>query len=121
MDTNNLKVLIADDSAFMRKILKDILATMHLTDVIEAENGKEAIEKFNSEKPELVLLDIIMPEADGIEVIKNIGKKVNVLIISAIGQDKLIKEAKDLGAKGYIVKPFDRNQVVEEIQKVAGV
>lgn len=116
----NAKILMADDSAFMRKILKDILESMGFTNFIEAENGLQAVEMFNSEKPDLVLLDVIMPEQDGIETLKKIGKEGNVLMISAIGQDSIIKDAKTNGAKGYIVKPFEKDKVVEEITKILG-
>jgi len=116
MDTNT-KVLIIDDSAFMRNVLKNILTGAGLSIFFEAENGKEGIEKFEQEKPDLVLLDIIMPEMGGLDVLKEIGSKGNFLVVSAVGQDKVIDEAKVLGAKGYIVKPFDINQVVTEVTK----
>lgn len=114
------KILVADDSAFMRKVLIDILNEAGYTNVIEVENGKEAVEQFNSQKPDLVLLDIIMPEMDGIEVLKEIGKSANTIIISAIGQEGMINEAKAQGALGFIVKPFENSQVIEEVKKVLG-
>lgn len=116
----NTKILIADDSAFMRKIVKDILEGMGFSNFVEAENGKQAIEKFNTEKPDLVLLDVIMPEMDGVETLKQIGKKTKVIMVSAIGQDSIIKDAKESGAVGYIVKPFEKDKVVSEIEKVLG-
>ena len=119
MDTN-IKILLVDDSSFMRKVLKDILEGEGFKNFIEAETGKEAIEKFKSEKPDLVLLDIIMPQLDGLGVLKEIGEKVNVIIVSAVGQDDMIKEAKESGAKGYIVKPFENDQVISEVKKILG-
>jgi two-component system chemotaxis response regulator CheY len=113
------KILVADDSAFMRKVLINILNEAGYSNVTEAGDGKEALEKFNAESPDLVLLDIIMPEMDGIEVVKQIGKKTKVLIISAVGQEGVIEEAKKYGAVGFIVKPFDNDKVVEEIRKCA--
>lgn len=110
-----IKVLLADDSAFMRKVLKDILEGIGFTNFVEAENGVEAIEKFNAEKPGLVMLDIIMPTKNGIDVLKEIGGKAPVIVVSAVGQDGMIEEAKTLGAKDYIIKPFDRAQVEEKI------
>jgi len=113
------KVLVTDDSAFMRKVLVDILNKNGYTETIEAQDGKEAIEKFNSEKPDLVLLDVIMPEMDGLEVLKQIvplGAKA--IVISAVGQETMMTQAKDFGAKGYIIKPFDESKVLEEIKKV---
>lgn len=102
----------------MRKVLSDILVKNGYTDVVEAENGKVAIEKFGSEKPDLVLLDIIMPEVDGIGVLKEIMPKgAKAIVISAVGQDSMITQAKELGAIGYIIKPFDEAQVLEEIKK----
>lgn len=117
MDT---KILVADDSAFMRKVLIDILKGAGYTNIIEAENGKQALEKIASDAPGLVLLDIIMPEVDGIEVLKQVGNKVKIMIISAIGQDGVMEEAKSFGAKGFIVKPFENEKVVEEVKKVIG-
>lgn len=111
------KFLVADDSAFMRKMLIEILNEGGYTDVVEAENGKIALEKIESEKPDMTLLDIIMPEVDGVEVAKQASKKTKIIIISAIGQDGIIKEATDNGALGFIVKPFKKEQVLEEIEK----
>jgi len=115
-----MKMLIADDSAFMRGVLKNIITGMGIPqeDIIEAEDGIEAIRKFHQESPELVLLDIIMPEKDGIAVLREIGNLVKVIIISAAGQEKLIEEAKALGAKEFIVKPFDSHKVAETIKTV---
>lgn len=115
-----VKILVADDSAFMRNVLKNILNGIGLTDITEAENGKIALEKFNEINPGLVLLDLIMPEMGGIEVLKSIGTKGNFIVVSAVGQDNVIAEAKALGAKGYIIKPFDIAQVVAEVTRVIG-
>jgi two-component system, chemotaxis family, chemotaxis protein CheY len=111
------KVLIAEDSQFMRNVLKDILKESNISEIIEAENGKEALEKFEEKKPDLVLLDIIMPELDGIAVLKKIGKTANVIVVSAVGQEKMVEEAKELGAKDYLVKPFDNIKVKEAVKK----
>lgn len=113
------KILIADDSSFMRKVLRDILAEVGFKSFIECENGNECLEKYKSEKPGLVLLDIIMPEVDGIEVLKQIGKEAKVIVISAVGQDKMIEEAKGHGALDYIVKPFDKKDVLAKVEKVS--
>jgi two-component system chemotaxis response regulator CheY len=112
------KILIADDSAFMRKVLKDILRAAGFEDFVECGNGKECIEKYESENPKVILLDLIMPEVDGMGVLKKIGDKAKVLIISAVGQEKTLEEAKKLGASGYIIKPFDNRQVIKEIEKL---
>lgn len=118
MDKKDQKILMADDSAFMRNVLKNILQNDGYANFVEAENGVEALAKIKSEKPVLVLLDLIMPEKGGVEVLKEVGKVQKILVISAVGQDAVIKEALSLGAAGYIVKPFDNKQVVEEIAKV---
>lgn len=111
-------ILIADDSSFMRKILMGILEESGYSKFIECGTGSECIEKCKSEHPDLVLLDIIMPGMDGLEALKKIGNAVPVLMVSAIGQEKYIEDAKKLGAKGYIIKPFQPNIVLGEIRKV---
>ena len=112
-----MKILIADDSQFMRKVLKDLLHDAGYIDLVECADGKECLAKYTSEKPDLVLLDIIMPEVDGIEVLKMIDKTAKVVVISAVGQEKMVEEAKKLGALDYIVKPFDNAQVLEAVKK----
>jgi len=115
------KILLADDSSFMRKVLTDILTKNGFTELVEASNGTEAIEKFASEKPDLCLLDVIMPETDGIEVLKDIiPKGGKAIMVSAVGQDEMIEKATAAGASGYIVKPFDEKQVIDEMNKVLG-
>jgi len=116
----NKKILIADDSLFMRRILKDILSDKYT--IVEAESGSKAEQQFKEEKPDLILLDIIMPEGEeeGIKVLKKIGKSnpgAKVVMITAVGQDTIIEECKKLGAVDYIVKPFDREEVINIVQK----
>ncbi len=117
------KILIADDSLFMRRILKDILSDKYK--IVEAATGSEAEQQFKEEKPDLILLDIIMPEGEeeGIRVLQRIGKsnpKTKVIMISAVGQDSIIVECKKLGAVDFIVKPFDREEVINTVQKYLG-
>ena len=110
-----MKILIADDSAFMRGILKDIVAKSQWNgaQIIEAVDGKDAVNKFKAETPDLVLLDIVMPEQDGIAVLKDIGHSAkSVVIVSSVDQDTVIQEAKGLGARDYITKPFNAEQVL---------
>ncbi len=114
------KILLVDDSAFMRNVLKNILQGAGYSNFVEAGDGNEAVEKFKSESPELVLLDIIMPVKGGVEVLEEIGKDAKVVVISAVGQDAVIEESKSKGAIGYIVKPFDNDQVIAEVKKVIG-
>lgn len=118
MPGKNSKILISDDSVFMRNVLKTILQNDGFSNFVEANNGEEALKQNEAEKPELILLDLIMPKIGGIDVLKNIGKLAKVIVISAVGQDAVIAEAKTLGAKGFIIKPFDNKQVLEEVNKV---
>jgi two-component system chemotaxis response regulator CheY len=120
MSSQEVKILLTDDSVFMRNVLKNILENAGYKNFIEAGDGREALEKIAAEKPDLILLDIIMPEVGGIEVLKKIGTQYPVLIISAVGQDQVVQEAKSLGARGYIVKPFDNKQVLAEVHAVLG-
>ncbi len=114
------KILIADDSQFMRKLLKDILVRGGYNDLIEAANGKEALEKYEKEKPDLVLLDIIMPEVDGTEVLEKLNKSdiEKIIIITAVGQEKMKDKAKALEVEHYIVKPFEEKEVLKEVKKI---
>lgn len=114
----NAKIMIVDDSAFMRQVLKGILAGAGFARLVEADNGRKCLASLNEEKPDLVLLDIIMPEVDGLEVLKKIGKKTKVIVISAVGQEKIIEEAKKYGALDYVAKPFDEKEVLEKIQQI---
>jgi two-component system, chemotaxis family, chemotaxis protein CheY len=110
-----MKILIAEDSQFIRGILKDMLLTKNY-EVLEAENGRIALELVKSENPDLLLLDIIMPEVDGMDVLKQLAGKIPVIVISAVGQEKMIEEAKSLGAKAYVIKPFEEKKVLEAIE-----
>ena len=119
MTKNDPKILVADDSAFMRRILIDILKERgKLSAFLEAGNGDEALRAYRSEHPDIILLDLIMPGKDGFEVLKELGGKadVRILVISAAGQNQLIEEAQKLGAKGFIIKPFDGKDVIAKIE-----
>lgn len=116
-------VLIVDDAAFMRMMIKDILTKSGYNVVGEAENGAKAVEKYNELKPDLVLMDITMPEMDGIQALKAIkgadgGAKV--IMCSAMGQQAMVIESIQSGAKDFIVKPFQADRVIEAVQKVLG-
>lgn len=108
------KILIVDDSAFMRKVLRDIFESAGYTNFIEASNGRDAIDKWKNEHPDFIFLDVIMPEMNGMDVLRQIGKEAKIIIVSAVGQKDMIEEAKTLGALDYIVKPFDRDQVLDK-------
>jgi len=121
------KILIVDDSLFMRKVLVDILSKAHDSsanryEIVEAASGAEALEQFKKEKPDLVFLDIVMSESEeeGIRVLRElikINSQLQVVMISAIGQDVMINKCKEFGAKDYIVKPFDEKLIVETTKK----
>ena len=111
------KILLVDDSAFMRKVLRDIFESAGYTNFVEAGNGTEAMEKYKSEKPDYIFLDVIMPDVNGMDVLRIIGREAKIIIVSAVGQKEIIEQAKSLGALDYIVKPFDRDQVLEKAQK----
>ncbi|MBN1755394.1 response regulator [bacterium] len=114
-------VLIVDDALFMRTILRNIVELAGYEVCGEAKSGTEAIEKFDELKPDLTILDIIIPEPAGNIVLGEILKrnpKANVLIVSAISQNLLIKKALEAGAKGYIIKPFDCKKVGDKIREI---
>jgi DNA-binding NarL/FixJ family response regulator len=116
------KVLIVDDTLFMRKMLADCLTQNGYEVAGEASNGREAIQRFEELRPDVVMMDINMPEMGGIEAIKEILKLDNnavILVCTAVNQQDLILEAMEVGAKGYVMKPFKPNRVVEIIQKYA--
>ena len=116
-------VLICDDAAFMRMMIKDILTKNGYNVVGEAENGAKAIEKYNETKPDLVLMDITMPEMDGIQALKKIKEsdpKAMVIMCSAMGQQAMVIESIQSGAKDFIVKPFQADRVLEAVKKVVG-
>ena len=115
-----MKILIVDDSSFMRMIIKKYLEGFKDVQVIEGANGKEAVEKFRSEHPDLIFLDIIMPEINGIEALKQIksfDRNANVVMISSVGQNKMMEEAIKAGAARYITKPFRYEEIVEVVNQ----
>ena len=116
-------ILICDDAAFMRMMIKDILTKNGYEIAAEAENGQKAVEKYAETKPDLVLMDITMPEMDGIQALKKIKELdggANVIMCSAMGQQAMVIEAIQSGAKDFIVKPFQAERVLEAVKKVVG-
>lgn len=114
------RILIVDDAAFMRMMIKDILVKNGFEVVAEAQDGVQAVEKYQELTPDLVTMDITMPEKDGIAALKEI-KALNpdaiVLMCSAMGQQAMVIDAIQAGAKDFIVKPFQADRVIEAIQK----
>ncbi len=116
-------VLICDDAAFMRMMIKDILSKNGYTVAGEAENGVKAVEKYAEVKPDLVLMDITMPEMDGIQALKKIKAAdpgAKVIMCSAMGQQAMVIESIQAGARDFIVKPFQADRVLEAVKKVIG-
>ncbi|NOU92940.1 response regulator [Paenibacillus sp. LMG 31456] len=114
------KILVVDDAAFMRMMLKDILTKGGHEVVGEAENGLVAVEKFNQLRPDLVTMDITMPEMEGIEALKLIKSQnpsAKVIMCSAMGQQHMVVQAIQAGARDFIVKPFQSERVLESISK----
>lgn len=115
------RILIVDDAKFMRMTLSSILNRAGHEIVGEGENGNEAIRLYRELSPDLVTMDITMPEMSGLEAVKEIKKEypnAKVIMCSAMGQQKMVVEAIEAGAKDFIVKPFDEGRVIEAVNRV---
>ena len=116
-------ILLVDDAAFMRMMLKDILTKNGYNVAGEAENGLKAIDKYRELKPDLALMDITMPEMDGLQALKKIKAEwpdAKVVMCSAMGQQAMVIEAIQSGARDFIVKPSQPDRVLEAVRKVIG-
>ncbi len=116
-------VLICDDAIFMRTMVGDILQQAGFEVVGEAETGKDAVEKYKQLRPDLVTMDIVMPDMGGIDAVRAITEfdpNAKVLMCSAMGQQALVVEAIQAGAKDFVVKPFQPSRVLEAVQRVLG-
>lgn len=112
-------ILVVDDAAFMRMMIRDILSKQGY-DIHEAVNGRDAVEKFEQLNPDLVTMDITMPEMSGLDALREIRSKhqdARVLMVSAMGQQKMIVEALEAGAMDFLVKPFQPTKVLETVKK----
>jgi two-component system chemotaxis response regulator CheY len=117
------RVLITDDALFMRVTLKNILEKNGFEIAGEAANGKESVDLYQKTKPDVVTMDITMPEMDGISAVREIKKHdpaANIIMCTAMGQKQMVMEAVAAGAKDFIVKPFQPEKVIEAIQKLLG-
>ena len=117
------RVLGCDDAIFMRPMISDILAEAGYEVVGEAETGVQAIERYKELRPDLVTMDIVMPDMGGIEAVREIVKAdpdAKILMCSAMGQQALVVEAIQAGAKDFVVKPFQPSRVLEAVQRVLG-
>ena len=115
------KILIVDDAAFMRMMVKENLKKAGFSDFAEAANGEEAIAQYSSEKPDLVLLDITMPVKDGLtalQEIRELDPSAMVVMCSAMGQENMVIEAIKLGALDFIVKPFKPERLLQTVKNV---
>ncbi|MBC8061308.1 MAG: response regulator [Clostridiaceae bacterium] len=118
-----IRVLIVDDAAFMRMMIKDILVKNGFEVVGEANNGIKAVEMYKVEKPDVVTMDITMPEMDGIQavkIIKELDPDAKIIMCSAMGQQTMVMDAIKAGARDFVVKPFQTDRVLESIKKIIG-
>lgn len=117
------KILLVDDASFMRMMIKDALTKNGYSDIFEAADGVEAVEKYSEVKPDLVIMDITMPNMDGLgalKAIKKIDPGANVVMCSAMGQEAMVIEAIKSGAKDFIVKPFKPDRILKTVTTVLG-
>jgi two-component system chemotaxis response regulator CheY len=120
----SIKILVVDDAIFMRSMIRDIFARSPFVIAGEAENGLEAIEMYKELRPDITTMDIVMPEVDGITALKEIIRldaQAKVIMCSALGQESLIAESIEAGAKDFIVKPFQPNKVLKVVRSVLGL
>ena len=116
-------ILIVDDASFMRMMIKDILEKNGFEVIGEANNGIKAVEMYKKERPDVVTMDITMPDMDGIEAVRQIkafDASAKVIMCSAMGQQTMVMDAIRAGARDFIVKPFQAERVLEAIRKVVG-
>lgn len=117
------KILLVDDAAFMRMMVKDTLTKNGYTDLYEAADGLQAVEKFEEIAPDLVIMDITMPNMDGLEALKTIKGKhpdASIVMCSAMGQEAMVIEAIKSGAKDFIVKPFKPDRILKTVTSILG-
>ncbi|HRV90531.1 MAG TPA: response regulator [Anaerolineae bacterium] len=116
------KIMIVDDAQFMRVRLSKLL-TGHGYEVVEAENGEQAVQTYRSVQPSAVLMDVTMPEKDGLQAlaeIRSYDTQAKVIMLTALGQESMVLQAVQAGAKDYVVKPFDPDRVLRALQKALG-
>lgn len=117
------KIMLVDDAAFMRMTIKNCLTKAGYTELIEAGDGQQAVDTYGKEHPDLVIMDITMPNMDGLEALKAIrgkNKDANVVMCSAMGQESMVMDAVRSGAKDFIVKPFKPDRVISTVGKILG-
>lgn len=117
------KILVVDDAAFMRMMVKDTLTKNGYSDLYEAGDGVQAVEMYNEVKPDLVIMDITMPNMDGLEALKAIrsqNPQAQIVMCSAMGQEAMVIDAIKSGAKDFIVKPFKPDRIIKTVEQLLG-
>ena len=117
------KIMLVDDAAFMRMMIKDTLSKNGYTNILEANNGQVAVTTYASEHPDLVIMDITMPVMDGLEALKQIrgsDPDANIIMCSAMGQETMVVDALKQGAKDFIVKPFKADRFMKTVKSILG-
>ena len=112
------KILLVDDAAFMRMLIRNTLTTNGYTNILEAADGEIAVSTYSAEKPDLVIMDITMPNKTGIKEIKAMDPGAKVVMCSAMGQEAMVVEAIKLGALDFIVKPFKAERILQTVKKI---
>ena len=118
-----VKVLVVDDAAFMRMMIKDALTKNGYSNILEAADGEQACAAFEAENPDLVIMDITMPNKTGIEALRDIKAAhpaAKIVMCSAMGQESMVVEAIKLGALDFIVKPFKPDRILQTVEKILG-
>ena len=117
------KIMLVDDAAFMRMTIKNALTKAGYTELIEASDGQQAVETYDQEHPDLVIMDITMPNKDGLETLKEIkamDPKATIVMCSAMGQETMVMDSIKSGAKDFIVKPFKPERILSTVKKILG-
>ena len=117
------KIMLVDDAAFMRMMIKSTLNKNGYNNIVEANNGQVAVDDYPSEKPDLVIMDITMPVMDGLQALKkirSIDPNARVIMCSAMGQEAMVVDALKAGAKDFIVKPFKADRIMKTVQNILG-
>jgi two-component system chemotaxis response regulator CheY len=115
------KIMLVDDAAFMRMMIKNTLNKNGFTNIIEANNGQVAVDNYAAEKPDLVIMDITMPVMDGLQALKKIRESdpdAKIIMCSAMGQEAMVVDALKAGAKDFIVKPFKADRIMKTVQNI---
>lgn len=117
------KIMLVDDAAFMRMMVKNALTKSGYDNFIEAQDGAEAVKKYDEEKPDMVIMDITMPNMDGLQALKKIRENdpnAKVVMCTAMGQEGMVVDAIKSGAKDFIVKPFNADRIVQTVKTILG-